>query len=74
MFGRKYPILSPKHEDFPLLVSPGVSGQLNGNVKRFELESNISENGSEFRNIYYLFSYYSIQNQSDFPQKHNGKW
>ncbi|XP_065582209.1 protein abrupt-like isoform X1 [Artemia franciscana] len=45
IFGRKYPILSPKHEDFPLLVSPGVSGQLNGNVKRFELESNISENG-----------------------------
>ncbi|KAK2703829.1 hypothetical protein QYM36_017769, partial [Artemia franciscana] len=46
IFGRKYPILSPKHEDFPLLVSPGVSGQLNGNVKRFELESNISENGT----------------------------
>ncbi|XP_065563090.1 zinc finger protein interacting with ribonucleoprotein K-like isoform X2 [Artemia franciscana] len=45
IFGRKYPILSPKHEDIPLLVSPGVSGQLNGNVKRFELESNISENG-----------------------------
>ncbi|KAK2709822.1 zinc finger and BTB domain-containing protein 14-like isoform X2 [Artemia franciscana] len=43
IFGRKYPILSPKHEDVPLVLSSGVSQQPSGSFKLSELESNISE-------------------------------
>ncbi|XP_065574012.1 zinc finger protein 22-like isoform X1 [Artemia franciscana] len=43
-FGRKYPILSPKHEYVPVVVSPGMSDKLTCTFKPSQLESNIREN------------------------------
>lgn len=67
IFGKKYSILSPKHEDTPLMVSPGVSEQMNRNFRPFELESNICEKESEFSDIYIFFFLFSPK-LSDLPR------